>query len=183
MGVSEKKRKLEDSDEGLPEKKIKTENGKEEEEKEGKQEDMQVVKKKSKPVDKEPVKRTTVPGVIISIKGIEKGMTREAIKNIFTNFGVSPKYIDLMKEADYAYVRMETASDTQKAVTSMTEAKVAFGNQIPQLLILDGVDEEEYWKKDLCQCTKKQEIDEVQEQEKERKEKLVGFSIFFYWEK
>jgi len=169
MGVSDKKRKLEDSDEGLPEKKIKTENGKEEEEKEGKQEDMQVVKKKSKPVDKEPVKRTTVPGVIISIKGIEKGMTREAIKNIFTNFGVSPKYIDLMKEADYAYVRMETASDTQKAVTSMTEAKVAFGNQIPQLLILDGVDEEEYWKKIYVNAQKSKKLMKFKNKKKKGK--------------
>jgi len=169
MGVSDKKRKLEDSDEGLPEKKIKTENGKEEEEKEGKQEDMQVVKKKSKPVDKEPVKRTTVPGVIISIKGIEKGMTREAIKNIFTNFGVSPKYIDLMKDADYAHVRMETASDTQKAVTSMTEAKVAFGNQIPQLLILDGVDEEEYWKKIYVNAQKSKKLMKFKNKKKKGK--------------
>jgi len=134
---AEKKRKAEESSGAQTgekaAKKAKTED--KDDKKEGKQEG-----KKGKQEE------TFTPGLILAFKGVGDNTTRETIKETLAGYG-DIAFVDFSRGGKEGFLRFAAAGSAVKTVEAIKEKKIAIGGVVPEVSVLEGDAEKEYWKK------------------------------------
>jgi len=94
----------------------------------------------------EEKKDSFTKGLILKFNDIGPSITREILKEIFGEFG-SVVYCDFNQNDTDGFIRFATTEDATSAVNKMKEAKKPIGGKVPQLALLEGEEEEQYWQK------------------------------------
>lgn len=85
-------------------------------------------------------------GVVLRLTGVGANVDREALKAAFGKYG-NVVFVDFSRGDTDGYVRFETADAASKAVSGVPEDKLELGGQVPQVALVQGEAEEEYWKR------------------------------------
>lgn len=93
-------------------------------------------------VAEEPFK----PNMVVSIKNIGAGVSRENIRAVFEEFG-KVAYIDFAREQVDGFVRFDEEGAAEKAAKALQEKKPTLGDQENEVTLLTGDEEKAYWTK------------------------------------
>jgi len=85
-------------------------------------------------------------GILLSVKNIGEGVTREVFKELLGVFG-EVAFVDFKQNDTEGVIRFATPEGAKKAIEGLTEKKVKIGDKIPELAILTEPEEEIYFKK------------------------------------
>jgi lupus La protein len=95
----------------------------------------------------EEEKAEIVPGKVLKFKGIGADITAIAIKDIAKEFG-DTEWVDLVEgETREATVRFSNAEIAEKARSAFVESKRDLGGVIPEITVLSGEEEKQYYEK------------------------------------
>jgi len=84
--------------------------------------------------------------MVVSIKNIGAGVSRENVRALFEEFG-KIAYIDFAREQVDGFVRFDEEGAAEKAVKAMQEKKPSLGGQENEVALVTGEDEKAYWTK------------------------------------
>jgi len=103
--------------------------------------------KKRKAETVEPVEEPTfTKGVMVFFEGVGPDQKREDLKPLFSAYG-AVAFLDFSANQESGYARFEKPEDAVKAVKGLTEDKTELGGKVPQLKVLEGEEETQYWEK------------------------------------
>ncbi|GAM19907.1 hypothetical protein SAMD00019534_030820, partial [Acytostelium subglobosum LB1] len=89
---------------------------------------------------------TMVKGCLLTFKGIGQGLHYGDIKSTFAQYG-DVEFVEYRENCDNGQVRYKTPESAKRALTSMVSEKKQLAGKIPQLCILEGVEEQQAWDK------------------------------------
>jgi len=139
-----KKRKVLDNEkpEGNNPKKYKQAN----ENQDGKEEKEEQKEEVKEGKHKEEAKDLLIPGLILQVKNIGPGTTREILKEIFGKYG-KIGYIDFSQNQIEGCIRFSESGEAQTALDSILKEKIEIHGQVPELSLLEGEAEKLYYEK------------------------------------
>jgi len=84
-------------------------------------------------------------GLILSLKNVGEGCSREDISESVGKVAVV-KYVDFARGKEDGYIRVATPEDAVKVVDSLKAEPFEIKGKVPEMAILDGDEEKDYWK-------------------------------------
>lgn len=89
--------------------------------------------------------RKVVPGLILKFDGFGADVSREDIREAFEPYG-EVAWVDFSKGDTNGFVRFSKEGDAEAVAKAMKEKEVEFGGKIPKFVLLEGEEEQDYWK-------------------------------------
>lgn len=99
--------------------------------------------------EKQEFKKDITLDCIVKVSGLSEGIQREDIKGAFETAGAKVQFVEFNRGNVTGYVRLhpETELKATAVVEKMAEAKTEIGSVVPELVVLQGDEEQAYWVK------------------------------------
>jgi len=85
-------------------------------------------------------------GVVVHFEGVGDNLNRETLKPLFETFG-NIAFLEFSMNAHDGYVRYQAPEEAARAVAEIAEKKPELGGKAFTAKLLQGEEEQEYWKK------------------------------------
>lgn len=89
--------------------------------------------------------REVKQGLVLKFEGFGPDVSREDIKEVFEPYG-EVSWVDFRRGDSEGYIRFAEADMVVAARDAMAESKTEFGGKLPTFSILEGEEEDVYWK-------------------------------------
>ncbi|KAJ8907565.1 hypothetical protein NDN08_007676 [Rhodosorus marinus] len=118
--------------------------------------------------DNQPEKdeREFVKGLVLKFEGIGPGVSREDLREIYGEFGVVA-WVDFSRDEADGFIRFAELGSAEKALERLKGDKKEIGGKLPEMSILQGEPEKEFWDNVfLQQENRRKRIDERKRQKR-----------------
>lgn len=115
------------------------------EKKEGSKTENGVQQEDVKEEDVKP-KRELQRGMVLKFEGVGANLKRHEIKKAFQELGGDVAWVGFQEGDSEGCVRFGLEGDAKKIVDAITDKKAEIGGAVPKVWMLEGEEEEEWWK-------------------------------------
>jgi len=110
--------------------------------------------------------REFVKGLVLKFEGIGPGVSREDLREIYGEFGVVA-WVDFSRDEADGFIRFAELGSAEKALAQLKENKKEIGGKVPEMSVLQGEPEKEFWDNVfLQQENRRKRIDERKRQKR-----------------
>eukprot|EP00189_Rhodosorus_marinus_P011030 CAMPEP_0184740306 /NCGR_PEP_ID=MMETSP0315-20130426/3326_1 /TAXON_ID=101924 /ORGANISM="Rhodosorus marinus, Strain UTEX LB 2760" /LENGTH=411 /DNA_ID=CAMNT_0027209911 /DNA_START=97 /DNA_END=1332 /DNA_ORIENTATION=- len=88
--------------------------------------------------------REFVKGLVLKFEGIGPGVSREDLREIYGEFGVVA-WVDFSRDEADGFIRFAELGSAEKALERLKENRKEIGGKIPEMSVLQGEPEKEFW--------------------------------------